>query len=611
MTTQRMLAATIVLVPAIAIGLVTLGTWNFPAEPQPTPESIPQSVQSLSPQKQLIMKGAFRWTTEFVFDAGEGTAAWRQFRGNRSTGVSDLDNPPKIWSESQNILWDCQLPGRGASSPIAAGGHLYVTSSSGYGTSYQDPGNVSRLVHHVACLDIESGAVKWQKDIQGSPLTQPLNHQLLQHGLASSTPVTDGRKLFAFFGASGVFAFGDNGKLLWHADVGFETSKFGSAASPILYRNLVIVNASSESNSVIALDKETGQGVWRIDDVKDSWSTPVIGSNDRGEAELIVTDDGRVRGFDPATGKQLWECEGPTGYAAATPFVDQGVAYVTGGLTRSMLAIRLGGEGDVTTSHKLWEVQNASRHTSPIFLTGHLYVLSDSGVFKVFDAQDGSLINAQRIPGRGRVLSSPVLVGNYFYVPTSSNRVFIVRANDRLEVIRDNVLDTDQELLSCLCPTRDSLLIRTGNLLQCIGNTREPTVTTKLDASNPAMQFPVRYDYDPATQGPREYLRYIQRDAKHRFQALVDSLDTSPSREDQQEASRWFQQSVFANKFDQLLVRHRVAYWQALCDDRVNQSQLAMRLAEIEKDTAIVVQEAQSALKTRLTASQTDGIAAR
>ena len=611
MTTQRLLAATIVLVPSIAICLVTLGTWNFPSELPAAPGSSQQGKKSFSAQKQLIMKGSLRWTAEFVFDAGERTATWCQFRGNRSTGISDLDKPPKIWSDSKNIIWDCQLPGRGASSPVAAGDQLYVTSSSGYGDSYQDPGNVGQLVHHVACLDVESGAVEWQQDIQGSPLTQPLNHQLLQHGLASSTPVTDGRKLFTFFGASGVFAFGENGKLLWHADVGFEPSKFGSAASPILYRNLVIVNASAESSSVIALDKETGQGVWRIDDVKDSWSTPVIGSNDRGEAELIVTDDGRVRGFDPATGKQLWMCEGPTGYAAATPFVDQGVAYVTGGLTRSMLAIRLGGEGDVTESHKLWEIQNASRHTSPIFLTGHLYVLSDSGVLKVFDAQDGSLVNAQRIPARGRVLSSPVLVGNYFYVPTSSNRVFIVRANERLEVIRDNVLDTDQELLSCLCPTRDSLLIRTGKLLQCVGKTQQPTVTTKLETSNPATRLPVRYDYDPGIKGPREYLRFIQPNANQRFQALADSLDVKPSRDDLQKVAEWFQQSIFAKKLDQLLMRHRVAYWQSLCDDSVNQSQLAILLADIEKDTVKVVQEAQDALRTRFTVSQTEAIAAR
>ena len=207
---------------------------------------------------------------------------WPQFRGPDSLGISTAKNLPITWSNTENLVWKKALPGSGASSPISLNGKLYVTCYSGYG-QYQSGGSLEDLLLHLVCLDGANGSILWDKKIKAA---QPESKQVREHGYASQTPVTDGEHLYVFFGRSGVYKFDLNGKQIWQTSVGTQVHNWGSGTSPVLYKNLVIVNASVESGSLVAIDKSTGQEAWRGDitethllwqaDVGANVSSPVV-----------------------------------------------------------------------------------------------------------------------------------------------------------------------------------------------------------------------------------------------------------------------------------------------------------------------------------------------
>src|SRR5690606_17657478 len=160
----------------------------------------------------------------------------------------------------------------------------------------------------------ENGKLLWDESIQGSPMTQDVSNRIQDHGYATGTPVTDGKSVFAYFGVSGLVAYTTEGKLLWQATTGTDTAGFGSASSPVLYDDLVIVNASIEDGKVIAFNKRTGERAWTIEDVKRSWTTPCLAKNPDGVYELVVNQIDVIRGFNPSTGKELWTCTGIDDY---------------------------------------------------------------------------------------------------------------------------------------------------------------------------------------------------------------------------------------------------------------------------------------------------------
>jgi len=179
---------------------------------------------------------------------------WPQFRGPDSLGVSQTKNLPVTWSDTENLIWKTAMPGSGSSSPIALGGKLYVTCYSRYGLD-QDPGEMEDLAFHVVCIDGRSGTIIWDKKIK--PVL-PESKSVRDHGYAAQTPATDGKHLYIFFGKSGVFKFDLNGEQIWQTSVGTKVHGWGSGTSPVLYKNLVIVNASVESRSLVAIDKTSG-----------------------------------------------------------------------------------------------------------------------------------------------------------------------------------------------------------------------------------------------------------------------------------------------------------------------------------------------------------------
>ena len=221
---------------------------------------------------------------------------WSCFRGPGGMGVSDAKGLPVSWSDTQGIAWKTALPGPGASSPIVFKDRAYVTCYTGYLIPGQPGGSLEQLKRHLIAVRLSDGGILWNQAVAAK---LPEESQIRDHGYASSTPVADAERVYVFFGKSGVFAFDHEGKQVWQADVGSKTCGWGSAASPVLYGDLVIVNASVESESLVALDRKTGQETWRVSGIKQSWNAPVLVSTAAGKTELVLGIMGKVLGFDP------------------------------------------------------------------------------------------------------------------------------------------------------------------------------------------------------------------------------------------------------------------------------------------------------------------------
>ncbi|MHC4207439.1 MAG: outer membrane protein assembly factor BamB family protein, partial [Planctomycetota bacterium] len=218
---------------------------------------------------------------------------WPQFRGPGGLGISQAKNLPITWNETENVAWKTAMPGYGSSSPIALDGKLYLTCYSGYGMA-NTSGRMEDLMLHLVCVDSKTGKIIWNKQIKP---TLPESKKVRDHGYAAQTPATDGEHLYVFFGKSGVFKFDLQGNQIWQTSVGTKTHGWGSGTSPVLYENLVIVNASVESKSLVAIDKATGKEVWRAGGMDSSWNTPHLVKTSNGGYELAVTVKKWILGF--------------------------------------------------------------------------------------------------------------------------------------------------------------------------------------------------------------------------------------------------------------------------------------------------------------------------
>ncbi len=438
---------------------------------------------------------------------------WPQFRGPSWLATTSEAQVPIRWKASEGIVWKASLIGRGASSPIVLGDRVFVTAFTGYGMSPENRGKVSDLQHHVICLDKNSGQQIWKRTIQGSYANQKLSENVLGHGFASSTPVTDGKSLFAFFGISGVFAFDLDGKFLWQTDVGVLSDNFGSSASLTVFEDLVYVNASIENKTLFALNKETGRAVWKFDGIERSWSTPVIGMTDEGSPELIFNETDTVHGFDPRTGEELWHCEGIQDYVVAVPVVVDGVCYVNGGREKRCMAIRLGGRGDVTETHKIWEIPKGANVSSPVYHDGKLYLASDNGIMQCFDAESGEDLHRQRLGSKNRILASPTLVGDHLFLPTQRRGVVVMNINNDCKIMAKNVFkDDDTPLQASFAASGNRLFIRSDRYLYCIGQSENETQTVALTESESDAEIIIptrKYDFDENEGKPKQYLGYF------------------------------------------------------------------------------------------------------
>jgi outer membrane protein assembly factor BamB len=398
-------------------------------------------------------------------------ADWPQFRGPGGQGVSDEKGVPTEWAAGRNIAWKVKLPGAGASCPVTRGDRVFVTCYSGYGLDPKEPGKMEDLRRHLLCLDRATGAVRWAKEFEPALPEHKYQGEGAYHGYAASTPAVDGGFLYVFFGKSGVYCLDLDGREVWHAAVGKNTSGWGSGASPVVYQDTVLVNASVEAGAIVALNKRDGKEVWRSPGIGSAWNTPALVTTPDGKAELVVSVQDRVLGLDPGTGKELWRAEGVHRYVCPSVVANDGVVYAIGGGSTS-LAVKAGGRGDVTGTHVLWRENKGSNVGSPVYHKGHLYWASDGGgVVYCQDAATGKVVYSERLtPPSGQIWASPVLAGGNLYYVSKEKGVFVVAADPRFRLVAHNVIEGDGSRSNASLAVSDGhLLLRNDDHLYCIG----------------------------------------------------------------------------------------------------------------------------------------------
>lgn len=400
----------------------------------------------------------------------DGTTA---FRGDW-TGKSSATGLPTEWDADTNIVWKQELPGPGTSTPIVVDGRIYLTCYSGYALSADDPGNKEDLVRHIVCLDRKTGKILGTKPFKAKmPESTYKEGNDGRHGYASSTLTTDGERIFAFFGISGVYCLDLRGNELWHTEVGMGTHGWGSATSPVLYKNLVIVNASIECEAMIALDKMTGKEVWRADGISRCWASPVLVNTEDGKQELVLNVPRTLTGYDPATGEKLWHCEGiPDGYVCPSVIANGNIAYAIGGRKNTAIAIRTGGRGDVTDSHVLWRTSKGSNVSSPVYLDGHLYWFHEQkGIALCLNAENGDVVYEERLdPRPGLIYSSVLAADGKLYGVSRENGTYVLSAKPEFEQLTVNTFADDATRANA-CPivSDGQILLRTDKTIYCIG----------------------------------------------------------------------------------------------------------------------------------------------
>jgi len=403
-------------------------------------------------------------------------ADWPQFRGPDGLGIAPDKGLPVTWSADRNVVWKTELPGPGSSNPIVVGTKIFLTCFNGYGLDAKDPGhldlknpgNLKDLKRHLVCLDRAGGKVLWTRTVAAVLPEAGLNGQLGLHGYATSTPVSDGTHVYVFFGKSGVFAFDLNGAQLWQASVGTKAEGYGSAASPVLYKDFVIVNAAVESGAVVALDKNTGKETWRAPDLSGTYGTPMLVKVPKGGTELVISAGKQVLGFDPDTGKEWWHADynAHPFYACPSVIAHEGVVYA---FAQTRVAVRAGGRGDVTQSHILWQKGGWGGIASPVYYEGHLYCSRYTGA-EIIKADDGTIVYSDRLPSSNENYASQVLADGKVYYVSRTKGAYVIEANPKFKLLAHNTLEPDTSVFNAgPAVSNGQLLLRSDRYLYCIG----------------------------------------------------------------------------------------------------------------------------------------------
>ncbi|MBI2804236.1 MAG: PQQ-binding-like beta-propeller repeat protein [Planctomycetes bacterium] len=396
-------------------------------------------------------------------------ADWLQFRGPGGLGIAPDKNTPIAWSAEKNVAWKTALPGPGASSPIIVGNKILVTCYSGYGLNRDEPGEQKNLKRQLVCVDRQNGTTLWARDLEVSLPEPPYQSFITLHGYASNTAVSDGKNVWVFTGRSGVFAFDLDGKQLWHTNVGTGTYYWGVGLSPILYKNTVIINASTEGKAILALDKATGKEVWKTKGINESWSTPVLVPVAGGKTELVVSGSHKILGFDPETGKELWHSDSFNWYVCPTVIAHAGVVYTLQNDTA--VAVKAGGRGDVTKTHTVWQKSFGATVTSMVFHDGHVY-WANRGVAYCLKASDGTQVYRERLKAGGEFYASPLLADGKLYFTSRNNGVYVLDASPKFKVLAHNTLDDKSVFNASPAVSQSQLILRSDKYLYCIGVTK-------------------------------------------------------------------------------------------------------------------------------------------
>ena len=418
---------------------------------------------------------------------------WSSFRGNNASGIAEGRKTPATWSvdKSQNIVWKASIPGFSHASPIVWGNRVYVITAissdtaTGFVAKDRGIGLADDNVKHtwkIYSLDKKTGAVIWsQTAYEGVPRAR----RHVKATQANSTPVTDGRYVVALFGSEGLAAYDVNGKLLWKQDLGIlnpglwddPTSSWGHSSSPIIYKDLVIVQADGHKQSFIAaFNLKDGKQAWRVERGEiTSWTTPTINTATK-RAELIANGGRFIRGYDPLTGKEIWRfADSDTQVKMQAPLVANGLIYITGGYPpgRTMYAFKPGAVGDIslkpgeeTNDFIAWKSTKGSPYTpTPIIYGDLMYTVADNGVLTAYDAKTGTMTYQQRIPSS--FSASPVAADGKLYLSSEDGDVFVVRAGPKYELLATNVMG--QPLMATPAISDGLLILRTKDFVYAVG----------------------------------------------------------------------------------------------------------------------------------------------
>ena len=427
---------------------------------------------------------------------------WPSFRGPAASGVADGQNLPIQWDAQQriNLVWKTAVQGLAHSSPVVWGDKVFLTTavSSDPGATFK-PGLYGEgtasddlSVHrwNVLCLDRTTGKFLWER-IAYKGVTKEKRH--IKSTYANATPATDGRIVVAFFGSQGLYAYSLSGDLLWKRDLGrfdvgaYDAPEFewGTASSPILYKDLVIVQCDQQKGSFLAaLDAKTGTTVWRTErDELPSWGTPTLVAA-RARAELVTNGSKFIRGYDPASGKELWRLGGSSKITAPTPVASNDLIIVASGRRPEapIFAIRAGANGDITLpsgqsrSRSLaWSNgQRGPYMPTPLIYGGYVYILGNAGILDCYTLADGQEIYRNRIPDAGSGFSaSPVASDGKIYLSGEDGEIFVVKAGLKFEILARNELG--EPLMATPAISRGLMIVRGQHHVWAIGQLHRAT----------------------------------------------------------------------------------------------------------------------------------------
>jgi hypothetical protein len=428
---------------------------------------------------------------------------WPQFRGLQAGAVADDPSLPQTWSETENIVWKTDIPGLGWSSPVVWDDHIFITSAVSAGKEptpikgLYDPGDESgatrsSAIHHWLLYDVDfnTGRIRWARELHTA---RPPIARHLKNSFASETAVTDGRRVYVYFGSIGlVAALNMSGETVWTANIGAFNTHFqelGTAASPVLYRDrLYIVNDNLTQSFMAAFDKSTGKEVWRVnrDERGSNWSTPFIWENAL-RTEMVTAGTGAVRSYD-LDGKLLWEIRGMSTLTAPTPFAAHGLVYISsgypGGALRPLYAIRPGASGDISlwpdgqitgstrfpgdrasSQHVAWSYPLLGTYsTSALVYGNYFYTLLDRGFLLCHDARTGAeLYGRQRLEVGNGFTASPWAYNGKVFLLNEDGDTYVVQAGPEFKIVAKNSLN--EMTLATPAVARGSLIIRTQSKL--------------------------------------------------------------------------------------------------------------------------------------------------
>jgi outer membrane protein assembly factor BamB len=383
---------------------------------------------------------------------------WARFGGPEGNGRSAETAMATKWDASA-VVWKAKLKGEGQSAVVNWGDKLFLTSATDKGAK--------RWLH---CLDRKSGKLLWEREVA---CAKPEDiHKM--NTWATPTCVTDGERVVAFFGPGGIHCFDLDGKPLWQRNLGEFPGTWGIAASPIIDGNLVIQNCDAEgASSLVALDKKTGAPVWtakREDKPKGGWSTPVL-ITAGARRELILNGEQGVNAYDPATGKDLWFCSNDKGRGEPIPVFDHGLLYVVNGLPGDTYAVKPGGIGNVSASHRVWhtKVVGGRDLPTPAVVGEYELISSMSGMLTTYDAKTGAIHFSERLGSQ--VSASPVTAGGLVYFQMENGEVIVVKPGKTLEIVSRNPLGSasDEIFRAGLSPIKGQWFARSQSTVYCIG----------------------------------------------------------------------------------------------------------------------------------------------